>query len=77
MKLVPRRNRGYLFGDSFFDDLFEDEFFKPVNYQKMMKADIQEQGNNYIIDMDLPGFKKRRYKNILRKWIFNSWCIKK
>ena len=30
MKLVPRRNRGYLFGDSFFDDLFEDEFFKPV-----------------------------------------------
>ena len=58
MKLVPRRNRGYLFGDSFFDDLFEDEFFKPVNYQKMMKADIQEQGNNYIIDMDLPGFKK-------------------
>ena len=58
MKLVPRRNRGYLFGDSFFDDLFEDDFFKPVNYQKTMKADIQEKGNNYIIDIDLLGFKK-------------------
>ncbi|MBC5997823.1 Hsp20/alpha crystallin family protein [Romboutsia ilealis] len=58
MKLVPRRNRGYLFSDSFFDDLFEDEFFKPMNYQNMMKADIQDQGKNYIVDMDLPGFKK-------------------
>lgn len=62
MKLVPRRNREYLFGDSFFDDFFEDSFFKPTNYQKMMKTDIQEQGNDYIIDMDLPGFKKEDIK---------------
>ncbi|SCI33094.1 MULTISPECIES: Hsp20/alpha crystallin family protein [unclassified Romboutsia] len=62
MKLVPRRNIGNLFNDSFFDELFENEFFKPVNYQKMMKTDIQEQGDNYIIDMDLPGFKKEDIK---------------
>lgn len=67
MKLVPRRNRGYLFGDSFFDDFFEDSFFKPGNYQKMMKTDIQEQGNNYIIDMDLPGFKKEDIRISLEK----------
>lgn len=62
MKLVPRRNIGSLFNDSFFDDLLENEFFKPVNYQKMMKTDIQEQGDNYIIDIDLPGFKKEDIK---------------
>lgn len=62
MKLVPRRNIENLFNDSFFDELFENEFFKPVNYQKMMKTDIQEQGDNYIIDMDLPGFKKEDIK---------------
>ena len=28
----------------------------------MMKTDIQEQGDNYIIDMDLPGFKKEDIK---------------
>ena len=62
MKLVPRRNIENLFNDSFFDELFENEFFKPVNYQNMMKTDIQEQGDNYIIDMDLPGFKKEDKK---------------
>ena len=62
MKLVPRRNIENLFNDSFFDELFENEFFKPVNYQNMMKTDIQEQGDNYIIDMDLPGFKKEDIK---------------
>ena len=42
-----------IFFDSFFDDLDS-----PKGLEKMMKCDIYEKEGNYIIEMDVPGFKK-------------------
>ncbi len=39
-----------------FDDIFKDPFFN--NESKIMKTDIRENDNNYIIDIDLPGYEK-------------------
>ena len=49
MKLIPRND--------FFDnalDIFDSSFFN----NNIMKSDIYEKDGNYIIEMDLPGFKK-------------------
>lgn len=43
-----------------FDDLFKDPFFK--NETKIMKTDIKENENNYVIDIDLPGYDKENIK---------------
>ena len=59
MMLVPRRNF------DLFDDFFDDPFFKGgerPNQPLMMKTDIREDENNYIIDVDLPGFEKENIK---------------
>ena len=56
MKLVPRNNNlGFSLFDNMFDDMFRDPFFTNSNNTKLMKTDIQEKDNNYILDMDLPG----------------------
>ena len=52
MMLVPRRN-----GFGFFDDFFEDEFFKGRT-RDLMRTDIREKDDKYIVDIDLPGFEK-------------------
>ncbi len=49
MNLIPR--------DSVFD-LFMDDLFEKKWTANMMKADIVEEKENYIIEMDIPGFKK-------------------
>lgn len=41
----------------FFDNFFDD-FESPKKLDKMMKCDIYEEENNYVIEMDVPGFKK-------------------
>lgn len=41
----------------FFDNFF-DEIESPKKLDKMMKCDIYEEDNNYVIEMDVPGFKK-------------------
>ena len=41
----------------FFDNFFDD-FEPPKKLDKMMKCDIYEEDNNYVIEMDVPGFKK-------------------
>lgn len=48
MKLIPRND--------FFDslDIFDSSFFN----NNIMKSDIYEENGNYIIETDLPGFKK-------------------
>ena len=65
--LMPR-----IFGDDFFDDDFFDEWMRrPVRglpdvehklYGKhaaqVMKTDIHEHDDHYVVDIDLPGFKK-------------------
>ena len=46
--------------NNFFDDFFKDPFFHPGfwNNNQMMKADVKEQDGNYVIEMELPGYKK-------------------
>lgn len=51
MMLVPRRNF------DLFDDFFDDGFFSRKE-QNLMKTDIREKKDKYIIDIDLPGFEK-------------------
>ena len=54
-----------IFGESLFDDLF-DNFARPANtvarYNDMtvnvMKTDIKENKDNFMIDIDLPGYNK-------------------
>lgn len=47
MNLIPR---------SFFLDDFFDDFGKVKTHD--MKCDIYEEGNNYIVEMDVPGYSK-------------------
>ncbi len=55
MMLVPRNNF------DLFDDIFGDQFFFK-NENKIMKTDIRERKDSYIIDVDLPGFSKENIK---------------
>ena len=50
--------------NNLFDDFFNDDFFSPAATRHpnggaaIMHTDIRETENGYIIDMELPGFKK-------------------
>ncbi len=56
MMMIPRRNNFDLFGD-----LFNDPFFRGDD-SKIMRTDIQEKDNEYLIDIDLPGYAKENIK---------------
>jgi len=56
MMLMPRRDF-----DLFGDDFFRDDFFKGEK-NNLMKTDIKETDNSYILDIDLPGYKKEDIK---------------
>ncbi len=47
--MLPSR----LFADDFWND-----FEKPVKLDRMMKCDVYEEDNKYVIEMDVPGIKK-------------------
>ena len=62
-----------IFRDNLFDDMFDfDDFDKEFNRmmrplygkhaQNMMKTDVRETDNSYVLDIDLPGFKKDEIK---------------
>ena len=55
MMLVPNRDF------DLFDDIFGVPFFRKSE-SKMMKTDIREDKDNYVIDIDLPGFDKKNIK---------------
>lgn len=56
MMMIPRRSDFDLL-----DDIFRDPFFN--NHEnKLMKTDIKEKQDEYIIDMDLPGYEKENIK---------------
>lgn len=65
MMLVPRRNNFDLF-----DDFFDDEFF-PKKERNLMRTDIREKKDKYIIDVDLPGFEKNNINVSLRNGYLN------
>lgn len=55
MMLIPRNNF------DLFDDIFTDPFFKR-NDNKLMRTDIKEHDDNYVISVDLPGYDKENIK---------------
>ncbi len=55
MMMIPRNDF------DLFEDLFKDPFFSK-NENRLMKTDIKKTENNYIIEVDLPGYKKEDIK---------------
>lgn len=53
MMLVPRRNSSF----DLFDDFFRDDFFSR-RQPTLMKTDIREKNDKYIVEVDLPGYEK-------------------
>ena len=56
MMMIPRKNSYDLFGD-----MFKDPFFRE-DESKIMKTDIKEKADKYIIEVDLPGYEKEDIK---------------
>ncbi len=56
MMMIPRRNHFDLF-----DEMFRDPFFEGTE-SKVMKTDIKEKKDKYLIDIDLPGYEKEDIK---------------
>ena len=53
MMMIPRKRNEF----DLFDSMFNDPFFERKE-AKWMKTDIKEVGNNYVIEVDLPGYDK-------------------
>ena len=53
-----------IYGENMFDDFFDGSFFgghSPLfgkNSKNLMKTDVRETEDSYVLDIDLPGFKK-------------------
>lgn len=65
--------RPSIFSNNFMDDMFDDMFSMPFgmsrgqnNYQALMNADVQETDNGYLLELELPGFKKEDLKAELK-----------
>ena len=54
MMMIPRRRNEL----DLFDDFFKGDDFFTRREHSIMKTDIREKGDNYIIEMDLPGYEK-------------------
>lgn len=61
MMLIPRRN----YGLNLFDEFFNDPFFSGASEKSednkrlpVMRTDITEKDGNYLLEIELPGFKK-------------------
>ncbi len=54
--------------NNFFDDMFNDPFFNSIERTntQVMRTDIHEKDGNYILEMELPGFKKEDIKADLK-----------
>ena len=53
MKLLP----GLTTFNNLFDEMFDDSFFR--SYNSYMKTDIKEVDNQYVLDIEMPGFNKK------------------
>lgn len=63
-----------IFRESLFDDFMRDFAFPDIektlcgsNSGNLMKTDVRETENGYLVDMDLPGFKKEEIKMQLKQ----------
>ena len=57
MMMLPRRRNNY----DLWDEMFKDPFFTGES-NKIMKTDIKEKKDKYLIEMDLPGYEKDNIK---------------
>ena len=57
MMMIPRRRNDF----DFLDDMFSDPFFNERE-SKIMKTDIKEKKDKYLIDVELPGYEKENIK---------------
>lgn len=63
MMMIPRKRNEF----DLFDDMFGmDPFFERKEI-KLMRTDVKEKGNNYIIEIDLPGYEKEDIEIELEK----------
>lgn len=60
-----KRNYGFDLFDDFFNDPFFTNSLTRAN-TNMMKTDIQDNGTDYILDIELPGYKKEDIKAELK-----------
>ena len=58
MMMLPRRKHDF----DLLDDMFTDQFFTNLGENTLMKTDIKEKNDKYIIDIDLPGYEKEDIK---------------
>ena len=55
MMMIPRKRNDF----DLFRDFFEgDDFFRAGRESSIMKTDIKEKKDKYVIEMDLPGYEK-------------------
>ena len=48
--------------DNLADEVLKDPFFRKNNVPAVMKTDIRERADGYLLDIELPGFKKEEIK---------------
>ena len=65
-----------IFGDNLFDDFMDDMFPAPARktYRQLpsiMRTDIKETDDSYVLDVELPGFKKEDVKLQLKDGYLN------
>ena len=54
MMMIPRKRNEF----DLFDDFFRGDDFFSRREQSLMKTDIREKEDKYVIEMDLPGYEK-------------------
>ena len=63
MMMIPRRKNEF----DLFRDFFEgDDFFSTRRESSIMKTDIKEKEDKYVIEMDLPGYEKENISLTLK-----------
>lgn len=57
MMMIPRRRNDF----DLFDEIFDDPFFSRID-TKLMRTDIKEKKDSYVVNVDLPGYEKEDIK---------------
>ena len=58
MMMIPRKRNDF----DLWDEMFRDPFFTGERESKLMRTDIKEKKDKYIVDIDLPGYEKEDIK---------------
>ncbi len=72
MMLMPRRKELNLWEDMFKDPFFSNDHFDHFDrIDRLMKTDIKEKNDKYLIDVDLPGYEKENIKIAIENGYLN------